>query len=91
MFTFSDLLDKGKVQLLLSRLMPLIHFHEDSPETPRGSITTPLLDSGILQNRKVTLHNMQEKAYDKQDTSQTPGMEAIQSFFLDTCIRLLVC
>ncbi len=54
--------------------MPLIHFAPDSPQSPRESTTTPLLDSGILQNHKVTLHDMQQKSYDKHEfPSQTPG------------------
>ncbi|XP_038063710.1 uncharacterized protein LOC119734336 isoform X2 [Patiria miniata] len=50
----SDSLDKRKVQLLLSRLMPLIHFDTNQP-LHRSLSPTPLLASGILQNKKMSL------------------------------------
>ncbi|XP_022085330.1 uncharacterized protein LOC110976405 isoform X2 [Acanthaster planci] len=50
----SDSLDKQKVQLLLSRLMPLIHFDANQPQH-RSLSPTPLLASGILQNKKMSL------------------------------------
>ncbi|XP_072014687.1 uncharacterized protein [Amphiura filiformis] len=78
----SDLLDKSKVQLLISRLMPLIHFAPDSPQSPRESTNTPLLVSGILQNHKVTLHNMEQKLYDKHEFPQTQG----SALFLDDAV-----
>ena len=70
------------MQVLLNRLMPLIHFDQSQPGH-RALSPTPLLASGILQNKKMSIHEGRQRLGDREQEAATG---AKNPFYLDDTV-----